>query len=745
MAGLPDLPTRLNPGRRLLARSVLLIGAPALLTAALLWLPWPAFDAFLSDASGARITDRHGFLIALMPGRGGSFEERVDPARIPKAAEDIFVRLEDGRFRFHPGVDLAAIVRALADRVRGHGARSGASTITMQLARIISPHPRSVLAKLVEAGDALRIESRLTKDRILALYLNALPFGRNTRGIGAAAWTYFGAELSTLSTAELLILAIIPRNPTLYDPFEHPDALIAAARDVAVKKGLGIDAGEIERAVRGAKSGRPGAAAPHFARYIAGRVAGGNIDTSGGEVRTTLDLGLNDFIQGRVRFSLQRYAAARVSNAAVVVIENATGAVLGWLGSGDFRDTAHAGQVDGVLIRRQSASTIKPFLYASAIQKGWTAATLLPDVPMVFGASDEVSYKPSNFDNRSHGVVRLRTALASSLNVPAVYTLFHVGLESFLGTLADLGFALPPDAAARYGLGTAIGNAEISLLELTRAFTVFPRGGTLPDLVLARGGSGAGRRIFDPFSAWIICNILSDPSARATGFGTHTYFRTDFPAMFKSGTSSEFTNLWCVAATPLYTVGVWAGNFDGRTVINKTGSVVPTQIVTDVLAWLTARDSRALVSRDFAAPAHVVETRICTLTGKRETQWCPSTRSEYFRNAAEVPDSCAYHANPKAPAALLQESFLDPDESVRILFPVNGQVFYLDQTLRSGTERIPAVLAVRSGEEAWLAFDGVVLARGAALATVSVPLVRGAHSISLTSARGSDRVVFEVK
>ncbi|MGD0726044.1 MAG: transglycosylase domain-containing protein [Spirochaetia bacterium] len=745
MAGLQDHRPRLKPGRRLFPRIVLLIGAPALLTATLLRLPWPAFDAFLSDASGARITDRRGSLIALMPGRGGSFEEREDPARIPKPAADIFVKLEDARFRTHPGVDPAAIARALANRLWGRGGRSGASTITMQLARIISPHPRSVFAKLVEAADALRIESRLTKDRILALYLNTLPFGRNARGVGAAAWTYFGADLSTLSPAELLALAIIPRNPTLYDPFDHPDALIAAARDVAARKRLGIESGEIERAVRGAKSGRPASDAPHFARYIAGQLAGGKIDAGDGEVRTTLDLGLNDFIQGRVRFSLQRYAAARVSNAAVVVIENATGAVLGWLGSGDFQDAARAGQVDGVLIRRQSASTIKPFLYASAIQKGWTAATLVPDVPMVFGAADEVSYKPSNFDNRSHGVVRLRTALASSLNVPAVYTLFHVGLASFLGTLADLGFALPPDAEVRYGLGTAIGNAEVSLLELTRAFTVFPRGGTLPDLVLTQGRKGTSRRIFDPFSAWIICNILSDPSARATGFGTHTYFRTDFPAMFKSGTSSEFTNLWCVAATPLYTVGVWAGNFDGKAVINKTGSIVPTQIVTDVLTWLTARDSRAQVSRDFAAPANVVETRICTITGKRETQWCPSTRNEFFRNAAEVPDPCAYHANPKPEKTLLQDSFLGPDESVRILFPVNGQVFYLDQTLRSGTESIPAVLAVRDGEEASLAFDGVMLARGASLSTVTVPLVRGSHSISLTSRAGSDRVLFEVK
>ena len=310
--------------------------------------------------------------------------------------------------------------------------------------------------------------------------------------MGAAAWTYYGTDVSTLSRAQLLALAVIPRNPTRYDPFDNPARLIAAASAISEHKALGIDAADIEQAVRGAVTRRPAAAAPHFARFVSAQLAGGKLRAPARyaqpeEARTTLDLGLNGFIQDRIRFTLERYAAARVTNAAAVVIENATGAVLGWVGSRDFFDAARSGQIDGVLIRRQSASTLKPFLYASAIQGGWTAATLLPDVPIVFGAADEESYSPQNFDNRSHGVVRLRTALASSLNVPAVYALSHVGLASFLGTLGDLGFTLPGDARARYGLGTAIGNAEVSLLELTRAFSTFPRGGTLPDLLLLEG------------------------------------------------------------------------------------------------------------------------------------------------------------------------------------------------------------------------------------------------------------------
>ncbi len=158
-----------------------------------------------------------------MPGAGGSFQLKEEPAAIPAACAEIFVRLEDARFRSHPGIDPLAAARAAAAFVTGRGARSGASTITMQLARLVSPHARGLAGKIVEAGNALRIESRLTKDRILAAYLNNLPFGRNTRGVGAAAWTYFATDLARLSRAQLLALGVIPRNPTLYDPFTNPD------------------------------------------------------------------------------------------------------------------------------------------------------------------------------------------------------------------------------------------------------------------------------------------------------------------------------------------------------------------------------------------------------------------------------------------------------------------------------------------------------------------------------------------
>ena len=735
-------PGSLKPAAPLVRRILLLLGIPSLVTAVLLSLPMPELDDFLADPAGTRITDRTGALLAVVPGPGGAFQMRVGPGGIPAECAEIFLRLEDSRFRRHPGVDPLAVLRALSDKVTSPAARSGASTITMQLARLVEPRARSMAGKVVEAWWALRIESRLSKDRILAAYLDTVPFGRNTRGVGAAAWTYFGTDLARLSRAQLLSLAIIPRNPTIYDPFDHPEKLIAVARALEARLHLGITAEELEAAVHAVHGARPPGDAPHFSRYVQGELLAGRLHGADGVLRTTLDLGLNHDVEARIRFVIARYINARVTNAAVVAIDNATGAVIGWVGARDFFDAEHSGQVDGALIRRQSASTLKPFLYARAIEKGWTAATLLPDVPVVFGAADDESYRPQNFDKRSHGVVRLRTALASSLNVPAVFALSRQGLPQFLGTLKDLGFSLPRDAAARYGLGTAIGNAEVSLVELVLAFSGFPRGGTLPALTVAEGTDPDVRRVFDPFSAWMICSILSDPSARATGFGTSTYFRTTVPSMFKSGTSSEFTNLWCVGATPRFTVGAWAGNFDGRAVINKTGSIVPTQIVSDVLDRLSEEHPLPPASRDFAPPAGVVSERICTDTGLRATAACGSTRTEYFRNAAEVPlpDNGA-----KAGGNPLLDSLLMKNEAVRIVFPVNGQVFYLDETLRAGTQAIPVAIAARNGGDVTVTVDGMRATPGPELSGIRVPLTRGPHLVVAQSSLGSDRVHIEVR
>lgn len=719
---------------RLLLRAALSLLPLSLLSTIFFAAPFPRLDALRGDPAGTRLLDRQGRFLALVPSNDGVFVERRGGAEIPEACRRVFVRLEDARFFSHPGVDVLAVGRAAAAAIRGGRVPSGASTITMQLARIGWPRPRSLAGKLGEMITALRIESRLSKSEILDLYLSRLPFGRNARGIGAAAWTYFGRELPSLSEAEILALAIIPRNPAAYDPFLRPDALASAARRLTLRWSLGVSAPEIDAAVASARGDRPRGPAPHFARH-----AVRHLPVSGAPIRTSLDVELNDFVQARVRLRLEQVRDSRVTNAAVIALDNATGEVLAWVGSRDWDDAEGSGQIDGVLIRRQSASTLKPLLYALALDRGWTAATLLPDADLGFGA--EELYRPVNFDRRSRGPVRLRTAMASSLNVPAVYTLSRLGTADFTTVLRRAGFPLPADAEGRFGLGAAVGNVEASLLELARAFSTFPRGGTLPpvSLVQGDGAPAPGQRVFSPETAWTICSILSDPAARATGFGTRTWFRTTFPAMFKSGTSSEFTDLWCVGATPRHTVGVWAGNFDGRAVINKTGSVVPARIVVDVLERLTTE------ARSFSMPAGMVERKICALSGGAATSQCPSVRPEYFRAASAGPAPCAAHQGEGGREHALQESFLAPGEFLRILFPVDGQVVFLDPTLPPGAQEIPVVVAARGGARCTLSVDGVETGVVSSSTPLRLPARRGPHRIVARSGAATDGVSFRVE
>src|SRR5208282_4050211 len=244
---------------------------------------------------------------------------------------------------------------------------------------------------------------------------------------------------------------------------------------------------------------------------------------------------------------------------------------------------------------------------------------------------------------------------------------------------------------------------------------------------------------------WMICSILSDPSARATGFGTRTYFRTAIPAMFKSGTSSEFTNLWCIGATPRFTVGAWAGNFDGRAVINKTGSIVPTQIVSDIINRLSEEHPLTPAARDFIPPSGVVAARIDTLTGLSASPFSDSTRTEYFRGPAEVPPPGDSHPDLRRNTTPLLVSLLARGEALRIVFPVNGQVFYLDETLRTGTQDIPVSIAARNEGDVTVTVDERRVSPGPQLSEISVPLTRGSHTVVAQGAGGSDRVHFEVR
>jgi penicillin-binding protein 1C len=709
------------------------------------------------------VTDHAGRLLYRVPGPGGSYTARLSRQELTPAVREVFVRLEDRRFFHHRGIDPLAVARAGLENLRRGRAVSGASTITMQAARLLAPHGGGLGGKLLEALTALRLEATLSKEQILLLYLNLLPFGGNTTGLAAAAEAYFDRSLGELAPGQLLLLAILPRAPAALDPFRHPEALRRAALALAGR--VGVSAGGVEQALASIRRGRAVLRAPHFAFHILNELPRLAASIPAGEmlvrVVTTLDLEVYRDLAARLEGALARTPA--LHSAAGLALDNATGEILAWACLPDFLQRSEASAIDAVLLRHPSGSTLKPFLYALALERGYTCASLLPDLPLSFGGRE--GYRPENFDRRSRGLIRLRSALAGSLNVPAVYLLSRLGMRDFLSFCATLGLDQGPEAAD-LGLGVAVGNGTASLLELARAFSVFPRGGTVAELRLVREltlSSGrrialplAGhRRVLSPESAWLVWDILSDPAARVTGFGTRSRLSTPFPAMFKSGTAGGYHSLWCLGATSEHTVGVWAGNLDRRAAFGATGSSLPAEVVTATLAGLRRKETGsgfpppaipppAMPPPAMPPPAALEEARICTLTGLLACPACPAARLENFRRGTVPARACPVHLGRLDLEALALELFLQGGPGPRVLFPRNGAVFYRDPSAGQQVQSLAAWIAAPRNEVLEVRLNGESR-RLSHPFDLELPARPGIYRLEVMSAGGRDALTYAVR
>jgi penicillin-binding protein 1C len=374
-------------------------------------------------------------------------------------------------------------------------------------------------------------------------------------------------------------------------------------------------------------------------------------------MQLSIDLSLQHDLEDAIAGDVSRYYASRLTNGAAIAIDNETGEVLAWVGSADFRNAAAAGQIDGVLALNQPGSSMKPFLYAMALENGFLPTTVIADVPMSFGESEV--YLPRNFNNRFNGPMLFRASLASSLNIPAVYLLYRLGVQNYTERLFSLGFDSLERSAESAGLGLALGNAPVSLEELVRAFSVFPRDGIFLPLTMeyvAENIRAENRitersvrsvRIFSADTARLVCSFLSDSGARTLAFGAGSNFRTSFPAIFKTGTANQYQSIVALGATPRYTAGVWMGNFTGETVIGRTGSSIPAAIVRDTLVFLqgSPESSTSLTrqtSYSFPEPENWRLQRVCSLSGMTPSDACLSVISEYVRPGEES-EPCIWH------------------------------------------------------------------------------------------------------
>ncbi|HKR64371.1 MAG TPA: penicillin-binding protein 1C [Thermoanaerobaculia bacterium] len=679
----------------------LVVVAIAILVAVAAYVRLGPIDASLLDPArheSRTIVDRHGEVLYEPTSASGNRGEWLKS--VPPLLADATIAAEDRRFYGHRGVDPIAIARATLRNVRARRVREGGSTITQQVAKLLlASRDRSLRTKWRETILALRLEHRYSKKQILAMYLNLAPYGNRITGVARASRAYFGVAPEQVTPAQAAFLASLPQRPSAFNPLRHPE--VARARQEMVLRSMAsltprqLDDALRERLVFTSKP-QP-ALAMHFIEHL-----------PPGTTRTTLDANLQRDVLGIIeahRENLLRHGAHSV---AVAVLDNASGEWLAWEGSGDYFGDDFGGAIDGVTTPRQPGSTLKPFTYALAFESGHTPATTLDDEPSSFPTAEAgVVYTPHNYDGRYRGLLRVRAALAGSQNVPAVAMLARLGPESLLRLLRNAGFKNLDRTADYYGLGLTLGDAEVTLEQLVKAYSMFARG---------------GRPLFSQRTAFWITDILSDPQAREYAFGTGGSLEFPFPVAVKTGTSQAYHDNWTIGYTRDVTVGVWVGNFDRSPLRGSSGITGAAPIFNAVMLAAMKRARGALPIGDttpiVAPPPDVAPVSICALSGAGPTTSCPAVQKEWMPAHTTLP-LCSLHT-PKPHA-----------RPFAITTPANGATYMIDPTLRTEfqTLRLRATTPV-----AWRV-------DGKPHASHEWPLQPGAHTITAVTAKGEAQSV----
>ncbi|PWB76261.1 MAG: penicillin-binding protein [Anaerolineales bacterium] len=617
-------------------------------------------NAFLTPS--IRITDRNGQLLyEIIPPEGGR-NTVLSIENIPQCLKDATLAVEDKNFYTNPGIDLTGIVRSLWINIRGGETIAGGSTITQQVARNLllgenERTERSLRRKLREVILAWQMTRKLSKDEILALYLNQMNYGGMAYGVEAASQTYFGKPANELLLPECALIAGLPQAPGAYNPFTNPDLATERQRIVL---GLLERNGFISHAERlGAEltplSFNPTPyplEAPHFVWIIKDQIDGlmlqGILNPKQSlVVRTTLDLGYQHLAESVLtrrigEFKVEDGAISHnVNNAALVVLNPKSGEILALVGSADFFDESIHGALNMATTPRQTGSAFKPFIYALALDpsrlNAWTAATPIIDVSTNFTLRDGTPYTPLNYDEKEHGLVSVRQSLGSSLNIPAVKTLQKVGIENILDLAKRLGIT-SLERADQYDLSLALGGGQVSLLELSTAYAALANRGvytgntSLLDIHDADGNllyameEKPSLQILDPRLAWLISDILGDDSARSIGFGTDSTLRLNRTAAVKTGTTTNFHDNWTIGYTPDLLVGVWVGNSGYEPMHNVTGLTGAAPIWHEVMRGLL----QGHPDQSFKRPDGLTQMEVCDISGLLPGPLCPHTHTEWF-------------------------------------------------------------------------------------------------------------------
>lgn len=551
----------------------------------------------------------------------------VDPAYV-----DALLRYEDKRFWWHPGTDPIAVARAVVVNLAAGRVRTGASTLTSQLVRVLEPRPRSLWSKVVESHRALTLELHLSKAEILEHYLSFAPYGGNLEGVEAASLAYFGHSADELAPDEIAVLLAVPQNPTAWHPSPSHRAVLTDARDAIA--GFLLEEGVFDATQHATVSGarvptvlrRFPRDAPHIATSLRARHA------EGARIPTLLDRGVQRVVQDLVALEREDLANKRIANGAVVVVDRETRAIRALVGNLGWLEEGEGLMISALDVARSPGSTLKPFLYATALDEGLAfPETLVEDLPVSWQG-----YTPKNYDERYRGLVRMEEALSTSLNVPFVSLLGTIGVEPFLGTLRRMGVESLDARPGHYGLSLAAGGVELTPLELAGLYTTLAEDGTYAPLRLQPGPAARPMPVFTPTAAHLTARALRLKD------------RPDFPTRrqlsatpgqvaWKTGTSFGHRDAWAAGFGNRYVAVVWLGNLDYRPSRSLVGGEIAGPVLFDVLEALEGR--RAVEE----APDDRVAVEVCARSGRLPGEACPHRATAYAPRASVPTETCTLH------------------------------------------------------------------------------------------------------
>lgn len=592
------------------------------------------------------LLDRRDRFLAETGSRDGEFGYwplQTAPPRVAAAT----IALEDRRFWQHPGVDGFAVLRAMTQNARSFKRISGASTLGMQIARMQHPGGRTYQRKLVEAITALFLTYRYGRSAILLHYLQIVPYGNRIHGIAYAARRYFDKPVEDLSWAEISFLAALPQAPARMNPFE-PEGMTAAIkrgrRVLDSLYGSGVLstpeyrlAAQQLSAFRMPEPGRRDEESLHAILHVEKILLSHRSEFSSHIIRTTIDPDIQHETAWMAWKSVKSWEKYGAGNAAAIVLDRNTNEVLAWIGSTDYFDEKHAGSLDYTQIERSSGSTLKPFLFALALEQGnLTPATILDDLHR---AEDGIS----NADDRFLGPMLPRAALANSRNVTAVDVLHRAGLDASFAMLGELGLHNGSAPARRYGAGLAVGGLPVTLERLVRAYSALARGGQYGELQWFRGRTSQSRRVMSEETAREITLFLSDPLARLPSFPRMGNTEFSFPVAVKTGTSYAHRDAWTVAYSTRYVVGVWVGHPNYVPMNRLSGYRAAAQLTQQILLYLHKDEAAGLQDVSFPPPRGYIPRRICALTGQLAKPECDRVSLEWFRPGTEPVEYCRAH------------------------------------------------------------------------------------------------------